>query len=281
MSLATVISIVFRTSVTLLVFALGLRVSFQETRHLIRRPSLLVRSVVSMNVVMPLFAAALVTLFDLNPAIKVALILLSISPVPPLLPKRELKAGGGSSFTFSLLVTEAVLAILFVPISVEVLGAAFGKQARVSTTEIALVVLISVLIPLGVGMLFRRTAPALADRIAKPISLIATFLLASSLIPALFVAMPAVVSLIGDGTLAALTAFILAGLAAGHMLGGPEPENRTVLALATASRHPAVALTTANSSFPEEKLVLAAIILYLIVNALLLLPYIVWRRRLV
>lgn len=96
-----------------MVFALGLRVSFQETRHLIRRPSLLVRSVVSMNVVMRLFAAALVALFDLNPAIKVALILLSISPVPPLLPKRELKAGGGSSFTFNLLVTEAVLAILF------------------------------------------------------------------------------------------------------------------------------------------------------------------------
>ena len=279
MSPATVISIVFRTSITLMVFALGLRVSFQETSHLIHRPSLLVRSVVSMNVVMPLFAAALVSLFSLNPAIKVALILLSISPIPPLLPKRELKAGGGSSFTFSLLVTEAVLAILFVPASVAILGAAFGKQARVSTAEIVLVVLISVLIPLGAGMLIRRTTLGVADRIAKPISLIATVLLASSLIPALFVAMPAVVSLIGNGTLAAVTAFILAGLAAGHMLGGPEPENRTVLALATASRHPAVALTTANASFPEEKLVLAAIVLYLIVNTLLLLPYIVWRRR--
>lgn len=64
--------------------------------------------------------------------------------------------------------------------------------------------------------------------------------------------MPALVSLIDSGTLAAITAFILAGLAAGHLLGGPKPENRTVLALATVSSHPAVALTTANASFPER-----------------------------
>ena len=57
----------------------------------------------------------------------------------------------------------------------------------------------------------------------------------------LLVAMPAVVSLIDNGTLAAITAFILAGLAAGYLLGGPKPENRTVLALTTVSSHPVVA----------------------------------------
>lgn len=279
MTLATLISIILRASVTLMVFALGLRVSLGDVIHLFGRPGLLLRSTLSMNVVMPLFAAAVVASIDLHPPVRIALLLLSISPVPPLLPARELKAGGGSSFTFGLLVTEAALAILIVPISVELFERVFGRQAHVTAAAVALVVLITVLAPLGAGMLVRRAAIGLADRIVKPLSVVATVLLLASLIPILFIAMPSIVTLIGNGTLAAIVAFILAGLGAGHLLGGPEPENRTVLALSTASRHPAVALSIASANFPGEKLVLAAVLLYLVMNAFLSLPYMIWRRR--
>ena len=279
MSLVTLVPFALRASVALLVFALGLRVSVIDITHLLRRRRLLASSVVSMNVIMPLFAAAMVALFNLNPAVKVALLALSVSPVPPLLPLKEIKAGGASEFTFSLLVTEALLSIVLVPISVELFEIAFARQAHVSPAAVAFIVLITVLAPLAAGMLVRRGALELADRIAKPVSLVAAVLLVASLIPILFVEMPAVLSLIGNGTLAVIMAFILGGIAAGHLLGGPEPGNRTILALSTASRHPAVALSIASASFPEEKLVLAAVLLYLITNAVVSIPYLIWRRR--
>ena len=52
-----------------------------------------------------------------------------------------------------------------------------------------------------------------------------------------------------------------------------------MLALATASRHPGIALYLASHNFPQEKAVLAAVLLYLLVSTLLALPYVAWRRR--
>jgi BASS family bile acid:Na+ symporter len=86
-------------------------------------------------------------------------------------------------------------------------------------------------------------------------------------------------SLLGNGTAAALAGFVLVGLAIGHALGGPVPENRTSLAIATATRHPGVALLLARANFPEEQLVVPAVLLYLLVNAVVAIPYLLWIKR--
>jgi BASS family bile acid:Na+ symporter len=205
-----------------------------------------------MFVVMPLFAAALASAFDLHPAVKIALVALAVSPIPPLLPKKEMRAGAESSFAIGLLVAAALLSIVFTPLAVDLLGKAFGTPALISPAAITRLVLLTVIVPLGVGMLVRRAAPTFAERAAKPIVLAATALLVASVIPILFTAWPAIESLIGNGTLAAIAAFVLVGLAAGHLLGGPDPEDRTVQALSTASRHPGIAMAIASANFPEQ-----------------------------
>lgn len=279
MKLAVLVSLVLKVSIILLVFSFGLEVTVQEITYLSRRAGLLLRSLLAMNVVMPLAAATLVAAFDLHPAVKIALVALSVSPVPPFLPKRGLSVGGGSSFTFSLLVVEALLAILFVPIAIGLFAQAAAMPARVAPAAVALVVLITVIAPLAAGMLVRRIARAFAVQVAMPISRLATLLLIISLLPILITGMPPMASLVGDGTLAAMTAFIVLGLAAGHLLGGPQSEDRTVLALSASSRHPAVALAIASANFPGQNLIPVAILLYLIVNAVVSLPYLAWRRH--
>ena len=52
-----------------------------------------------------------------------------------------------------------------------------------------------------------------------------------------------------------------------------------LLALMAASRHPGVAITIASASFPERKPLIAAMVLYLLVNVILYLPYRAWCRR--
>jgi BASS family bile acid:Na+ symporter len=66
---------------------------------------------------------------------------------------------------------------------------------------------------------------------------------------------------------------------AGHWLGGPDPDDRTALAIAASMRHPGVALAIARLNFPDEKLVPAAVLLFILVNLVVTLPYNVWRRR--
>jgi bile acid:Na+ symporter, BASS family len=75
-----------------------------------------------------------------------------------------------------------------------------------------------------------------------------------------------------------IVAFVVAGLAVGHMLGGQARDNQIVLAISTACRHPAIALAIANATYPREKLVIGAILLYLVLNVLVSIPYVKWRR---
>jgi BASS family bile acid:Na+ symporter len=279
MNLATLVPLALKTSIVLNVFALGLNARLQDGAYLFRRPGKLMRSLLSMNVVMPLFAAGVVAAFDLHPAVEIALVALAVSPIPPLLPRKSLKAGGGASYTFGLLVAAALLAIVFVPVAVDLLGRAFGRPARMSPATVAQLVLLTVIAPLAAGMVVRRMAPGFSERIAKPVSLGATILLLAIALPVLFTAWPAIVSLIGNGTVVAIAAFILAGLAAGHLLGGPDPDDRTVLAFCTAFRHPGVAIAIAGTNFPGQKLVPAAVLLYLLVSTAVSFPILAWRRR--
>ena len=55
-------------------------------------------------------------------------------------------------------------------------------------------------------------------------------------------------ALIGDGTLLATAIFVVAGLAIGHVMGGRDAEYSRVLALATAYRHPALAVSIAAAN---------------------------------
>jgi BASS family bile acid:Na+ symporter len=278
-NVATLIPLALKSSVFLNVFALGLNARPQDALYLFRNPGRLARSLVSMFIIMPLFAAGLAAAFDLHPAVKIALVALSVAPIPPLLPKRLMKAGGQSSYVIGLLVAAAALSIALTPLAVNLLGKTLGAPARMSPTITMRLVLITVIVPLVAGMFIRRLAPGFAERGPSPIALAATILLIASAIPILFIAWPAIESLIGNGTLAAILAFVLAGLIAGHLLGGPAPEDRAVQALATASRHPGIAMAIASANFPGQKLTPAVILLYLIVSAIVSLPYLAWRKR--
>jgi BASS family bile acid:Na+ symporter len=232
-----------------------------------------------MNLLMPLFAVALVVIFPLNPAVEIALVALAISPIPPVLPKKMMKAGGTESYAIGLLVAVGLLAIIFVPLVMEILRPVFHVPLQMTVGSVALLVLKTVLLPLGLGIAAHRFWPAPAERLAKPISRIGSVGLLLAVVPILFTAEPQILSLIGSGTVVSLAAFVAFGLAVGHWLGGPQPENRTALAYATASRHPGIALALAHANFPRQKLAMAAVLLYLLINTIVSVAYHFWTKH--
>lgn len=279
MSLANLISLLLQLSIMLSVFAIALKATFSDATYLFRRPGQLVRALVSMNVVMPLFALAVGATFNLNAPLKIALVALSVSPIPPILPNKALKAGGKEDYTIGLLAATAVLAIIFIPLTMELFKLITAVPLQMTAGAVAMLVLTSMLAPLFAGILFRAIFPRVAERAAKPAGLVATIILIVSFLPILFTSIRAILTLVGDGTLFVLGSFALIGLLAGHLLGGPEPENRPVLALATASRHPAVAMAIAHANFPDQKLAGALVLVYLVVSGLLSAPYLNWIKR--
>jgi BASS family bile acid:Na+ symporter len=74
-----------------------------------------------------------------------------------------------------------------------------------------------------------------------------------------------------------LAAFMLIALAIGHVMGGPEPENRTVLAIACSTRHIGVAVLVATTFQGPRTIVL--MVTYLLTMLLVSIPYLHWRRH--
>ena len=127
-----------KLSLALMVLAIGLRSSEGDALWLIRRPGLLARSILSINVIVPLVALAVTQAFDLQPAVEVAIVALSISPVPPILPIQAGKAGGESAYAIGLLTVVSLAAIVLVPLSVMALAALLGGTAPLAGRPVAI-----------------------------------------------------------------------------------------------------------------------------------------------
>jgi len=279
MSLQTLILFVLKASILLNVFAIGLKAGVHDATYMFRRPGKLAKALLAMNILMPLFAVAFVLAFHLKHAVEVALVALAVSPVPPILPRKLRKAGATESDTIGLLVAVGILAIVFVPAAMEILERVFHVPLRMTFASVAALVFITIILPLALGIAVHTLAPVAADRLVNPIAKIASIALLLSAVVILFSGAAAIWELTGNGTLVAIAAFVLVGLLIGHFVGGPKPENRTGLALATASRHPGIAIALAVANFPEEKLAISAVLLYLLVNILVSIPYHILTKR--
>ncbi|HUL67609.1 MAG TPA: hypothetical protein VLW55_23650 [Burkholderiaceae bacterium] len=278
MEIAKLIGLIVQVSMGLIILSVALNATFKDLTYLLHKPGLLIRSLLAMYVIMPLFAIAIALLFNLNIVVEAALIALALSPVPPVLPRKELKAGGAASYTLGLFAIAAIVSIFYVPLAAEMVGRAFGQDLDVSTGRVAGIVATSVLLALIVGVVIRAWLPSLADKLAKPAGIIGTVLLFLALIPVLIKMWPEIAALIGNYTIVAIIGFVLVGFLVGHQLGGPDPEERTVLALSTATRHPAIAMAILYQA-KHHTTVLAAVLLVLLVGVVVSAPYVRWRKR--
>jgi BASS family bile acid:Na+ symporter len=265
-------------SVFLTVLGMGLVATWADLAYLPRRPGLIARSYLSMFVIMPLICVGAALYFHLPPAIKAALVALCISPVPPLIPKKELSVGGHVAYTISLLSLAAILSIVFVPVVSSMFGQWFDRPTEVSAAKIAQIVAMTILIPVLLGIALRVFRPAMATRAARPVARIGLLLLVVCVVALLIRVWPLLWSFVGNGTVLILALIALAGTAVGHLLGGPDPQHRAVLALSTSARHPGVAITVATSALPEGRLALGAVLLYVVVVTLVTIPYVMWAK---
>lgn len=278
MTAAMLVTLALRTSIFLIVFSLGLRAARTDLLYVLSRPGRMSRSLLAMFVLMPLVAVGLSLGFNLHPAVKTALVALSLAPVPPILPRKEFKAGGHGSYVIGLLAAAALLAIVFIPVAEHFLRRLFDVGIDRPPTMVVGLVAVTVLLPLLAGTFVRRLAPVLAERLASPLNTFATILLVLTCLVLLLHSWKVGLPLIGNGNVLVIAAFVVIGLIVGDLLGGPEPENRVVLALSTASRHPGIAMAIATTTSPDQKLTIGAILLYLLVSTIISIPYVRWAR---
>ena len=277
-TIQVLIPLILTISLAGLVAAVGLDADRDDLLYLFRRPLQLAKAVLAVNVIVPVAAVLLVFIFPLSHIAKAGVLLMAASPVPPLVPGKELKIGANKSYAYGVYLALILLAVVIVPLSVAVLAALFGSAVSLPLSMVARNVAFTVLLPLAGGLVIRRIAPGLAQRLIPIVKAIATLMLLVAVIPLMIAVWPAMMKLVGNGTIVAMALTAAIGIAGGHFLGGPALQDRGALAMAAATRHPGIALMIANANH-ADKAVTAAILAMMIVGLLVGVPYQIWLKR--
>ncbi|UJR83628.1 Hypothetical protein I5071_56960 [Sandaracinus amylolyticus] len=277
MDLQHAFALSFKIAIAAMTVATGLATTTSDLAYLARNRGLLARSLLATMIVAPLVAIALCRALHVGAAATIAIVAAALAPGLPSVPRTGMKLGGNAAFACSLLVVTSVLGVITVPFWLSIIWRIVGTAPAIAPLAIARTLVLGILVPLGVGLAIRRLAPALAGRLAKPVGALANALLPGLALVLLLAEIDVLRRLEWPALLAMIVAPVLA-LAVGHVLGGPDPRDRTVLAIANATRFPALAALIAATGFPQSHAV-PVVIAYLIVALVIALPYELWRKR--
>lgn len=277
---ATIVKLILVIGIIGIVISIGARSRPEDTLSLVRKPVLGTRAMLSMFVLVPIFVLFITWAVDLQPAVRTALLALAVSPMPPIIANKEKKVGGDGDYSTGLQVLGTFFSIIAVPFMLIIAGAVFGVSGSFDPFAMSKLLIITVAAPLAIGMALGRYFVGHRDAIAYWSGRIGTIALAIGIVPLLLSTWQSMLALIGGGVLLVIMAIIGFALLVGHWLGGPDAGNRGALAVASAARHPGVAISLSVGIFPtESEQITAAVLLFLLANVLLTIPYVKWRQK--
>jgi bile acid:Na+ symporter, BASS family len=162
MSIQSLNGLGFTLSIFLGVVAVGMRVAPADLPYVLSNPARLARSLLAMNVLAPIAAVVVCKIFSLHPAVIVALVTLSIAPVGSLFSANmmPLVTPGHAAYARGLFFASTVLSVILTPLAVEMIQLIFGGDVHVNPLAVTKVVVGSVLLPLGIGLVIGRWWPA-------------------------------------------------------------------------------------------------------------------------
>jgi len=278
MSQHAFIGLLIQLSLMLIVVAVGLQSRWSDVLYARKRPDLLWRGFIAVNVIVPATATVLCLLVPIAWLTKVAICLMAVSPLAPFAPGKMMKAGADMAFVNGLYVVLMLAAVVIVPVTILLLDTISPQPVTVPELKLGLFILQSVFLPLAVGLTIARFWPDFATK-AAPLARKIGFLIIIPL-ALLFVAtrFHALISLIGDGSFVTISAVVAAGIVGGHFLGGKSPGHRAAMAQAAATRHPGIAAIIARRNFDDSQVIMA-IFLFVLISLVLCAIYARWGRR--
>jgi len=251
-----------------LMLSLGLSLTFDQIAFLWTKTRLLVRSILSIVILVPIVGILAALLLPVGSALRVVILAMAAAPGSPLTTKRVVMSGGNLSYGGSLQLTVSILAIVTVPFWAVIYDAIFPASVAIDVVAIAKSIALVQLLPIGIGLLVRHHWSAFANKVEPAITKVANALFAVLI---LMILVNAFRLLAGVGILPFLliTLVIAAWLILGHALGGPTLEQRSTLAIGTIARNVGLALLLLQGNvLPEEmKALLPLVIAFVLVGA--------------
>lgn len=243
-----------------IMLSIGLGVRFEQILAALRHRRLVLSAVVVNFVLVPLVTSGLLRLFQAEALVSAGFLILAVCPGAPVGPPFTSLAKGNVAFATGSMIILAGLSAVLAPAILTLVLPWFADEGNLSFDYVAIVrtLLITQLLPLGVGLAINSLWPKLAERSAKPVALLANLLLLAlvAIILATHFEMLQAIRLRGWFGMLLLLA---AGLIIGWYGGGADRGMRRAIAITTGVRNAAVGLAIASANFAGTPAVTAVV----------------------
>lgn len=171
MTSGSLLTVLLPLALGVIMLGLGLSLTLEDFRRVTRQPGPILVALLCQTVLLPLVCFALVKAFGLAPALAVGLMLLAASPGGTTANLYSHLAHGDVALNISLTAVNSVLAVVTLPVLVNLSLQYFMGDSHVLPLQFdkVLQVFAIVLVPVAIGMAVRARRSAFAQRMTRPV----------------------------------------------------------------------------------------------------------------
>ena len=250
------VSLFMYTFILTSLFGAGLGLSIKEIIEPIKDLKIVILSIVSNFVLIPLMAYMISVLFKADPGLHAGLLIIACCAGAPFLPKLITLSKGAIapavSFMVLMMVSTVVFAPLILPLAIPGLS--------VSPFDIAAPLIVLMLLPLALGLYVNAVKPKISSAIQPAMIRISSL---SLIIAGIFIVLidhRLIASAYGTGVYNLTLILTAAALLAGFLFIAPGSSERTVFTLGSGARNIAAALIIAKANFSEPRVTTVVLI---------------------
>jgi predicted Na+-dependent transporter len=247
--------------------AMGMSLTIPMIVQPLKNGRLVVLALLANFVLVPLLAYVIKAIIPLEQSLQVGLIVLGTAAGAPFLPKLVQGAKGNVAFGVGLMVLLMVVTIIYMPIVLPLLL----PGVSVNPWDIAKSLIVLMLIPLAIGLLIKAHSPDVAAEYQPLMNKVSSVSMLILMVVGLGLNVSNIIDLIGSGGLIAMLLFIVGCLMIGLVLGGRDPQARSVMGLGTAQRNVSAAILVSAQNF-SGSMTLPFVLVAAILLLLILLP---------
>lgn len=242
------------------VMSVGLNLTVSQIVAPLKQARLVVLSLVANFVISPAMSVAIVKMMSLSEPQAVGLILLGAAAGAPFLPKLVEVTKGDVAFSVALMVLLMVGSLAHLPLVLPRLL----PGVSVNSLRIAQSLLVTMILPLCVGLWIKARRESLASRLRPLLNRLSNLSLVIVLVLIPAMNFQSLLEFLGTRAIPAGVLFVTISFGAGYVLGGPTSEKRQVLGFGSAARNIPAALVVGGQNFDDPRVAIMVIVVALL-----------------
>jgi len=160
---------------------MGLTLTLEDFKRVVIYPKAVVIGLVAQLIMLPIVGFGIASVFPLEPQLAVGVMILAACPGGATSNMITFLAGGDVALSVTLTAISSFITVFTIPLVINLSMQTFlgqGTTLQLPFLSTVLQITVITLLPIAIGMIAKRYAPGLADKVDKPVKWLSLFFLA-------------------------------------------------------------------------------------------------------